>query len=121
MAITIYEKLGDQNLKQLVDGFYQLVEKDPTISSLFKDDFETIKHKQFLFLTQFLGGPQRYTQTFGHPKMRMRHLPHKITVEAKEAWLKCMKTAINNLPIDSNFKEVLYNCFPPVAQHMVNS
>ena len=121
MASTIYDKLGDENLQLLVDNFYAFVEKDPTISPLFKDDFETIKKKQFMFLSQFLGGPGRYTKAHGHPKMRKRHLPHKITNEAKGAWLDCMKQAINTLPIEDDFKDTLYNCFPAVAQYMVNS
>ncbi|MBL4652805.1 MAG: globin [Flavobacteriales bacterium] len=121
METTIYDKLGDDNLQKLVNNFYELVEKDPIISSLFKDDFETIKKKQFMFLSQFLGGPGRYTQTYGHPKMRKRHLPHQITNTAKVAWLACMKQAINTLPVEDDFKETLYNCFPAVAQHMVNS
>ena len=121
MEKTIYDKLGDENLQLLVNSFYTLVEKDPTISPLFKGDFETIKKKQYLFLSQFLGGPGRYTKTYGHPKMRMRHAPHRITGEAKDAWLACMKQAISALPIEDTFKETLYNCFPAVAQHMVNS
>ena len=42
-------------------------------------------------------------------------------MKEKEEWLKCMKEAINQLDIEDDFKIVLYNCFPKVAQHMVNS
>jgi len=121
MEKTIYQELGQEKLQMLVDNFYELVQKNEIISPLFKGDFETIKKKQFMFLSQFLGGSQLYTIAFGHPKMRMRHFPHKITIEAKEEWLKCMKEAINQLDIDEKFKDTLYNCFPNVAQHMVNS
>lgn len=121
MTKTIYDNLGDENLQLLVDGFYELVKQDERINHLFKDDFDAIKQKQFMFLSQFLGGPGRYTEAYGHPRMRMRHLPHKITNEAKEAWLACMQQAINQLPIEEDFKKILFNCFPAVAQHMVNS
>lgn len=121
MENTIYQKLGANNLQLLVNHFYDLVQQNEVLSPLFKDDFEIIRKKQFMFLSQFLGGPQLYTIAFGHPRMRMRHLPHKITEEAKNGWLKCMKRAINQLDIDEQFKETLYNCFPQVAQHMVNS
>jgi hemoglobin len=50
----------------------------------------------------------------------MRHLPHAITNEAKEEWLRCMKQAIDTLELSDELKISLYNCFPPVAQHMVN-
>ena len=121
MEKTIYQRLGADNLQLLVDRFYDLVQENEVIAPLFKDDFETIKKKQFMFLSQFLGGPQLYSIAFGHPRMRMRHLPHKITDQSKEEWLKCMKEAINQLDIDDEFKITLYDCFPKVAQHMVNS
>jgi len=121
MEKSIYQKLGDENLQLLVDRFYDLVQENHVLKPLFKGDFDSIRKKQFMFLSQFLGGPQLYTMAFGHPKMRMRHLPHVITNEAKEEWLKCMKGAVSQLDIEDDFKNVIYNCFPNVAQHMVNS
>lgn len=53
--------------------------------------------------------------------MRKRHLPHQITEEAKEEWLRCMRESIATLDWDKHLKEILYNVFPRVAQHMVNS
>lgn len=73
-----------------------------------------------MFLTQFLGGPQIYNAEFGHPRMRMRHLPHAIDNEAKEEWLRCMKLAIDNSDLEDDLKIALFNCFPQVAAHMVN-
>lgn len=121
MENTLYHKLGESNLQQLVNNFYDLVQQNEVLSPLFKGDFDSIRKKQFMFLSQFLGGPQLYTISFGHPRMRKRHMPHKITEEGKNEWLKCMKSAINQLDIDDEFKSTLYECFPQVAQHMVNS
>lgn len=77
--------------------------------------------KQFLFLTQFFGGPSIYTEEFGHPKMRMRHLKHVIREEDKEEWLRCMNESIEELPVDDGLKLELKAAFPILAQHMVNS
>ncbi len=118
---TLYDKIGQEQLTHLVDYFYELVFQSDKISHLFKTDKAEIKRKQKLFLTQFLGGPQLYTNEIGHPKMRMRHLPHVIDEEAKEEWLRCMRMAIVRLEIDESLKSALYNCFPQLAQHMVNS
>ncbi len=121
MKDTIYEHLGEENLQQLVDKFYELVQQNPIINPLFKTDLELVKKKQIAFLTQFLGGPPLYNQTYGHPRMRMRHLPHKITEEAAVEWLSCMNEAIRTLDIDREFQVTLFNCFPRLAAHMVNS
>lgn len=118
---TLYSRIGERNLKQLLDTFYDLVFQSEIIGPLFKTDKEEIKRKQFLFLTQFLGGPQLYSQEFGHPKMRMRHLPHEIDNRAKDEWLRCMNTAVQSLDMEPELKIALYNCFPQIAQHMVNS
>ena len=53
--------------------------------------------------------------------MRRRHMPHAITNEAKDEWLSLMNASIQELDLADNLKEALYNCFPQVAQHMVNS
>ena len=121
MEQTTYEKLGEENLTLLIERFYDLVQENKVLSPLFLGGFDEIRRKQKMFLTQFLGGPQLFTNEFGHPKMKMRHLPHKITNEGKDEWLNCMKEAISTLPIDKEFKTYLYAHFPHVAQHMVNS
>ena len=118
---NLYEKIGAENIALLVNGFYEHVFASSIIAPLFKTDKEEIKRKQKLFLTQFLGGPAVYSEEFGHPRMRMRHLPHEITEEAKNEWLRCMKLAIEELEIQSNVKDELFNVFPKLASHMVNS
>ncbi len=118
---TIYERLGDENLKKLVDNFYTNVLEDKRIRDLFQTDIEEVKSKQFRFLTQFFGGPPRYTEVHGHPKLRMRHLPHKVTFDGAGAWLECMAQAISELQIDESFQKEIFQRFPHAARHMVNS
>jgi hemoglobin len=119
---SFYEKLGEERLTQLVNSFYDKIFDNELISHLFANSpKEEIKKKQKLFLTQFLGGPTLYTEQIGSPKMRQRHFPHKITVEAKDEWLKCMQEAIQELDWDERSKYALYTAFPKLAGHMVNS
>lgn len=118
---TIYSRLGEDNLRLLVDRFYDLVLEDDRISHLFASDIKVIKHKQFSFLSQFLGGPALYSDQYGHPRMRMRHMPHKIDQDAALAWLQNMAEAVSSLAIDEPLKEELFGRFPQVASHMINS
>jgi hemoglobin len=120
MSVTLFEKLGDENVSLLVERFYDLVFMDPGISHLFKTDKEVIKEKQRLFLTQFLGGPALYSQRYGHPQLRARHLPHPIGQEEAVAWLTCMSKAIGTLPIEEHLKDELFKRFVPTAMFMVN-
>ncbi len=119
---TIYEKIGDERLKKLIHRFYDLIFSESEIRHLFQNSSkEDIMDKQYCFLTQFLGGPPLYTEKYGQPKMRQRHLPHEITVEAKDEWLRCMKDAIDSMEFEDGLGDALYHCFPQVANHMVNS
>lgn len=117
---TLYSKIGSEQLNLLVNTFYDLIFEESSIAHLFKDGGESIREKQFLFLTQFLGGPPLYSEKYGHPKMKMRHLPHPIGEAEKNEWLRCMKIAIHKMNFESNLADELYNCFPKVAEHMRN-
>ena len=118
---TLYTQLGEDNLQQLIDEFYDRVQKDDTINHLFTTGFDMIKKKQFMFLSQFLGGPGLYSAEYGHPRMRLKHIPHKITEQSAVSWLKNMRNAIWSLDIEEPLKIELFNRFPQVAAHMVNS
>jgi hemoglobin len=122
MLPNLYDKLGAENLKMLVDNFYEHIFNDPALAHLFKPEKkDEIKSKQLLFLTQFLGGPQLYSEIHGHPRLRARHMPHAITQEDAVAWLNCMSKAIAQLPIEEALKDELFSRFPQTAFFMVNS
>lgn len=120
MQPTLFEQLGEENIRTLVDRFYDLVFAHEQISHLFKTDKEVIKEKQRLFLTQFLGGPASYSQQYGHPQLRARHMLHPIGNDDAVAWLECMSTAIRTLSIDEKLKDELFKRFVPTAMFMVN-
>lgn len=111
---------GDETLRKMLDIFYDQVFSHPLIGRLFKTNKNVIKEKQRLFLTQFLGGPQLYSEVYGHPRMRARHLPHPITQDDAYAWLECMAHAINSLEISEDLKQELFARFPRTAYFMVN-
>lgn len=120
MQTTLYDELGEENLRTLVDRFYDLVFENEQIAHLFKTDKNEIKERQRLFLTQFFGGPALYSEKFGHPRLRARHMPHTITQDDAVAWLSCMSIALKDLPIDEALKDELFKRFVPTAMFMVN-
>lgn len=120
MTKTLYDHIGPERLEKLVNRFYDLVLNGSKIEHLFDKENTLIREKQYKFLTQFLGGPQLYSLEYGHPRMKARHLPHPIGPEERDEWLRCMKQAIDEMDFDEPLKMALYNCFPPVANHMMN-
>jgi len=120
---SFYERLGgEETLQQLVDAFYDRVVKNEKLAPLFANsDIDEVKRKQKMFLTQFLGGPPLYSEQFGHPMMRYRHLPFPITPAHAEAWLGCMAAAMDEIGLEGPEREFFYGRLTQVAHHMVNT
>ncbi|WP_462412870.1 globin domain-containing protein [Neobacillus sp. Marseille-QA0830] len=120
---TLYHEIGEQEtIDKLVEAFYPRVYADPDLAPLFQGDMEEIKRKQKMFLPQFLGGPALYSQEFGPPAMRHRHIPHEVTPKRAIAWLRCMKEAFQEIGLDQTpAGQAFYNRLTQVAAIMVNS
>jgi hemoglobin len=120
---TLYERIGGADtVSQLVNAFYPKVYANPILSPMFEGDIEEIKRKQRLFLTQFLGGPTLYSNEFGPPAMRERHLPFEITPTRAQAWLTCMKEAFEEIGLTDTAASIqFYDRLSQVAAIMVNS
>jgi hemoglobin len=119
---TIYEAIGgEQTIEKLVNAFYDRVGRHPKLKPIFPDDLTEVARKQKQFLTQFFGGPPLYTEEHGHPRMRMRHLPHEITPSRRNAWLSCMKEALEAAQIPEPYRSFMFERLSLTATHMVNT
>lgn len=120
--LSIYEQIGgSETIRQLVESFYPKVQQNAVISHLFPEDIMPVMEKQYLFLTQFFGGPPLYTEQYGHPMMRQRHLPFKITPKRAEAWLDCMSRALQDIGLDEHLQKVMITRLSAPAYFFVNS
>jgi hemoglobin len=116
-----YDAIGEKKLSQLVDAFYDRVHRHPILKPIFPDDLTETARKQKQFLTQYLGGPQLYTEEHGHPMLRARHLPFPITSNHATAWLSCMSEAMDEVELEGEIREFLYDRLVLTAHHMVNT
>jgi hemoglobin len=118
---SVYERVGgDETFRRLVDVFYARVDADPVLRPMFPDDLEPGKEWQFLFLTQFFGGPARYQAERGHPRLRMRHAPFPIDDEARERWLAHMLAAVDEVGIVDPERTIMRDYFVRASEHMIN-
>lgn len=112
---------GEKTIIKLVEAFYPRVYSDPDLSPLFPHGVEEIMRKQKMFLTQFLGGPPLFSQEFGPPAMRARHLRFEITPRQAKAWLKCMEEAMKEIGLEGTQKDRFFISLTNVAHLMVNT
>jgi hemoglobin len=120
-STSLFEMAGGAaKIRALVTAFYPRVAQNAELSLLFPDDFTEIMEKQYLFLTQFLGGPPLYSERYGSPMLRARHLPHPITPAHAKAWLDCMDEAMEEVDIREPIRSIMKERFTRAAYHMVN-
>ncbi|MFO1443762.1 globin [Bacillus sp. Bva_UNVM-123] len=120
---TLFSEIGGaETIEKLVNAFYPRVYADKDLSPLFEGDMEEIKRKQRMFLSQFTGGPPLYSQEFGPPAMRERHLPFEVTPKRAKCWLRCMKEAFQEIGLDEQpAGKAFFDRLTQVAGIMVNS
>ena len=119
---------GEANVKVLVDRFYDLMDLEPNYAALraaHAGPLDNARQRLFWFLCGWLGGPQHYTERFGHPMLRMRHMPQQtgggaIGILERDQWLACMNQAMVETGVDEALRAQLNNSFFQTADWMRN-
>jgi len=114
---------GESQVHALVDRFYDLMDLEPDYAALraaHGTELANAREKLKMFLTGWLGGPQRYTEQFGHPRLRMRHMPFSIGIAERDQWVACMDQAMQETAIDDALRTRLKDSFMQTADWMRN-
>lgn len=124
--ISYYDAVGGaETFRLLVARFYEEVAKDEVIRPLYpEEDLGPAERRMRMFLEQYWGGPRTYSDERGHPRLRMRHSPFRIGPLERDAWLRCMHTAIASIGpdrMDDAHRKLLVDYVEMAAQSMVNS
>ncbi len=120
--MSVYEFVGGaETFRKLVNEFYRRVEADDTLRAMFPDDLAAGKEFQFLFLSQYFGGPTTYIEQRGHPRLRMRHMPFAIDEAARDAWLRHMLAAIDVVQIEEPARSAMREYFERASEAMINT
>jgi hemoglobin len=121
---SIYELIGGETgLRSLVDRFYDVMDSSPEAAKIRAYHAKSLKRsreKLFMFLSGWSGGPPLYVESFGHPRLRMRHLPFSIGTVERDQWLWCMHKALDESQLDPRVVEFLKVRFGEVADFMRN-
>jgi hemoglobin len=106
-----------------VDRFYDLMDLEPGYQELRQahgSSLQDARDKLFWFLCGWLGGPDHYQQRFGHPRLRMRHMPFSIGILERDQWLACMDQAMGDVGVDEKLRSRLGQSFFQTADWMRN-
>ena len=121
---TPYDAIGGEPvLARLCDRFYGLMAETPRFAelrALHPEDLQGSRDKLFMFLSGWLGGPDLFVQSFGHPRLRARHLPFSIASAERDQWLLCMQMALDECIPDGPLRARLWGAIEGLADHMRN-
>ncbi len=120
---TLFDQIGGHaTFQRLVHEFYRGVAGDPVLKPMYPEaDLAPAEERLTLFLEQYWGGPQTYSETRGHPRLRMRHQPFKVNPDARDRWLSHMAAAVDSLQLPPLQRETLWSYLERAAQAMVNT
>jgi hemoglobin len=112
---------GEPFFSDLVSQFYAHVATNPILRPMYPEsDMKGAARRLQMFLEQYWGGPTTYQEERGHPRLRMRHAGFHINQEARDAWVRCMKQAVDGCGLEGEAKEKLWRYLEGAANHLVN-
>jgi len=121
-APTPYEEIGGEDgVRRLSETFYDVIEKhSPHLRAMLPARTDTTRQKFFMYLSGWMGGPPLYERRWGHPRLRMRHMPFSIGDDEAAEWMRCMRTALTETGVEGQLREFLETRFQELALHMRN-
>ena len=113
---------GHDTFARLTAKFYEGVAADPVLKPMYPEEYlEPARERLQLFLEQYWGGPTTYSDTRGHPRLRLRHQPYKINPDARQRWLDHMTAAVDSLELAPLQRETLMDYLTRAATAMLNT
>lgn len=115
---------GEPAVTRIVDAFYRQMDTRPearVIRAMHGADLAPVKAVLVRYLCEWLGGPRHYSAERGHPRLRMRHAPFSIGAAERDAWLDCMRAALDETGTDAALREQLMQAFFRIADWMRNN
>jgi len=121
---TPFQQIGGQPaVDRIIDRFYDRMDTLPearVIRVLHPENLGATREVLKRYLAEWLGGPRAYSEERGHPRLRARHLPFSIGDEERDAWMLCMRGALEEVVTDVSIREWLEEKLSGVADWMRN-
>jgi len=117
----VYAQVGEEGFRRLVAAFYRQVPRDDVLGHIYpKDDLAGAEERLRDFLIFRFGGPERYVEQRGHPRLRMRHAPFAVDQAARDRWMQLMRRALEEAEFPEDARSLLLAYFEATATAMIN-
>jgi hemoglobin len=121
-SATPYEEIGGaEAVEALSNAFYDVIEEEsPLLRDMLPGSTANTRKKLTMYLSGWLGGPPLYEERWGHPRLRMRHMPFSIGEDEAAEWMRCMRIAMERSNLPPSVRTFLDERFGQLAIHMRN-
>lgn len=117
----VYSALGEHGFRELIAAFYRQIPSDDILGPIYPaDDFPGAEERLRDFLIYRFGGPARYLENRGHPRLRMRHAPFPVSQAARDRWMTLMNKALDQVAPPAEVRQILLAYFDSTATAMMN-
>ena len=118
----IYSAIGEEGFARLIAAFYRRVPQDDILGPMYAEDNDLAGAEQRLrdFLVFRFGGPPRYIEDRGHPRLRMRHARFPVTPAARDRWMELMTAALSEVALPPEIETHLRSFFDSTATFLIN-
>ena len=121
---TAYQIVGGEPMvRRIVDRFYDIMDSAPEaagIRALHARDLTAVRERLFEFLSGWLGGPPLYFQRPDHKCIMSAHRPFPIGAAERDAWMMCMRRALEDSGLPADYRGVLEEAFQRMAEAFRN-
>jgi hemoglobin len=119
---AVYAAIGEEGFARLVRAFYAQVPKDDILGRMYPaDDLAGAEERLRDFLIGRFGGPSRYTEQRGHPRLRMRHARFRLDGPARDRWVALMDHALDGSDLPAEVVTLLRGFFHETATFLRNA
>lgn len=117
----VYTRIGEDGFARLVSAFYAQIPADDVLGPMYpRDDLAGAEQRLRDFLVGRFGGPPRYIQQRGHPRLRMRHMPFLVDERARDRWVLLMNRALDQAALPEDASALLRQFFGAMATFLRN-
>lgn len=119
--LEVYAAIGEEGFQRLIHAFYRQIPGDDLLGPMYpSDDLPGAEERLRDFLVGRFGGPMRYVEQRGHPRLRMRHALFPIDVTARNRWMQLMSRALITAELPEEAAQILFEYFGQTATSMIN-
>src|SRR5580658_4076660 len=112
----VFALIGEDGFERLVGAFYKQVPDDDLLGPMYAGrNLAEAEQRLRDFLVVRFGGPARYLEQRGHPRLRMRHVAFPIDQRARDRWVQLMGSAFEEAKLPADAERVLRTFFEATA------